>query len=280
MAKEETTDSKNKSKAPTAPGQNTGAVGAEKIIPYGHEAPKTRQVERMFDSIAPAYDFMNTAMTFGLHRYWRRRTLRRALSAPGVKAAAQSRAGLKVLDVATGTGDLALWLADHLDRADITGLDLSEGMLAIARRKLADKPGKEGVKLDFRRGDCLHLDFADDSFDLITVAYGVRNFADLLAGYREMHRVLRPGGTAVILELSTPTSGIVKPFYNLYTRHVIPTVGRLVSKDVRAYSYLPESIAAVPQGAEMTAIMLEAGFAEARAIPLTFGVCTIYVAKK
>lgn len=124
------------------------------------------------------------------------------------------------------------------------------------------------------------MPFTDGAFDAVTCAYGVRNFADLPAGYREMHRVLRPGGTVVILELSTPRSKAVKPFYNLYTRHVIPTVGRMVSKDVRAYSYLPESIAAVPQGDEMVRIMLEAGFSSARAIPLTFGVCTIYVAKK
>lgn len=280
MAKEETKDSKYTSKAPTAPGQNTGAIGAEKIIPYGQEAPKTRQVERMFDSIAPAYDFMNTAMTFGLHRYWRRRTLRRALSAPGVKAAAQSRAGLKVLDVATGTGDLALWLADHLDRAAITGLDLSEGMLAIARRKLADKPGKEGVKLVFRRGDCLHLDFADDSFDLITVAYGVRNFEHLADGLREMRRVLRPGGTLCVLELSCPANPLMRFGYDLYSRRLIPAVGRMVSGDSEAYTYLPESIAACPQRGEMTALMEQAGLTDCTFRSMTLGVVTMYLGVK
>ena len=149
-------------------------------------------------------------------------------------------------------------------------------MIEIGRAKVAKEGLQEVVTLGI--GDCLLLPFTDASFDAVTCAYGVRNFADLLAGYREMHRVLRPGGRAVILELSTPTSPMVRPLYNFYTRHVIPTVGRLVSKDVRAYSYLPESIAAVPQGDAMTAIMLEAGFSQARAIPLTMGVCTIYEA--
>lgn len=241
----------------------------ERITPYGGEpGDKSRQVREMFDSIAPAYDFMNRAMTLGIDHLWRRRAV-------GLLRDCQHD---DILDIATGTGDLAIRLARELDPIAVTGVDLSEGMVEIGRAKVEKEGLADVVTLGI--GDCLLLPFTDGSFDAVTCAYGVRNFADLLAGYREMHRVLRPGGTAVILELSTPTSGIVKPFYNLYTRHVIPTVGRLVSKDVRAYSYLPESIAAVPQGSEMTAIMLEAGFAEARAIPLTFGVCTIYVAKK
>lgn len=235
--------------------------------PYGDgSGDKTRQVREMFDSIAPAYDFMNRAMTMGIDRLWRHKAVRLLRDCQHDD----------ILDIATGTGDLAIKLARELDPIAVTGVDLSEGMIEIGRAKVAKEGLQEVVTLGI--GDCLLLPFTDASFDVVTCAYGVRNFADLLAGYREMHRVLRPGGRAVILELSTPTSPMVRPLYNFYTRHVIPTVGRLVSKDVRAYSYLPESIAAVPQGDAMTAIMLEAGFSQARAIPLTMGVCTIYEA--
>lgn len=239
----------------------------ENITPYGDvSGDKTQQVREMFDSIAPAYDFMNRAMTMGIDHLWRRKAV----------SLLRDCQHDDILDIATGTGDLAIRLARELDPIAVTGVDLSEGMIEIGRSKVEKAGLSEVVTLGI--GDCLLLPFTDASFDVVTCAYGVRNFADLAAGYREMHRVLRPGGRAVILELSTPTSPVVKPLYNLYTRHIIPTVGRLVSKDVRAYSYLPESIAAVPQGDEMTAIMREAGFSEARAIPLTFGVCTIYVA--
>lgn len=242
-------------------------MDVERITPYGDgSGDKTRQVREMFDSIAPAYDFMNRAMTMGIDRLWRRKAVRLL----------RDWQHDDILDIATGTGDLAIKLARELDPIAVTGVDLSEGMIEIGRAKVAKEGLQEVVTLGI--GDCLLLPFTDASFDVVTCAYGVRNFADLLAGYREMHRVLRPGGRAVILELSTPTSPMVRPLYNFYTRHVIPTVGRLVSKDVRAYSYLPESIAAVPQGDAMTAIMLEAGFSQARAIPLTMGVCTIYEA--
>lgn len=222
----------------------------------------------MFDNIAPAYDFMNRAMTFGIDKLWRR---------SAVKLIA-SETHDDILDIATGTGDLAILLARKLDPLTVIGVDLSEGMIEIGRKKVLAEGLDDIVTLGI--GDCLQLPFPDASFDCITCAYGVRNFQNLLAGYREMHRVLRPGGMVVILELSTPRSAVVRPFYNLYTRHLIPTVGRLVSKDVRAYSYLPESIAAVPQGTEMTAIMTEAGFREAVHRPLTFGTCTIYTARK
>lgn len=242
-------------------------MDVERITPYGDgSGDKTRQVREMFDSIAPAYDFMNRAMTMGIDRLWRHKAVRLLRDCQHDD----------ILDIATGTGDLAIKLARELDPIAVTGVDLSEGMIEIGRAKVAKEGLQEVVTLGI--GDCLLLPFTDASFDVVTCAYGVRNFADLQAGYREMHRVLRPGGRAVILELSTPTSPMVRPLYNFYTRHVIPTVGRMVSKDVRAYSYLPESIAAVPQGDAMTAIMLEAGFSQARAIPLTMGVCTIYEA--
>lgn len=240
----------------------------EKINPYtGDSRHKSEQVREMFDAIAPAYDFMNRAMTFGIDRLWRRRAVRLMRDIPHAD----------VLDIATGTGDLAILMAEQLDGSHVTGVDLSEGMIEIGRRKVAEK-GLDG-RISLTTGDCLALPFPDNSFDCITCAYGVRNFENLAAGYKEMERVLRPGGLLVVLELSTPPSPVVKPFYSLYTRFLIPTVGRMVSKDTRAYSYLPESIAAVPQREEMCRVMRDAGLTDCRYIPLTFGTCTIYTAK-
>ena len=243
-------------------------VKAEKVNPYDDVRPKTEQVREMFDSIAPAYDFMNRAMTFGIDRLWRRRAVKML----------RDVAHDEILDVATGTGDLALLLARRLHPKSVTGIDLSEQMLDIARKKNAKANVEADIK--FYAADCLALPMADESFDCVTVAYGVRNFEHLKDGYREMLRVLRPGGTLCVIELSTPTSAVVRPLYKFYTRRIIPFVGRLVSKDVRAYSYLPESIAAVPQRDEMTALMLESGFETATFRSLTFGTCTIYLGKK
>lgn len=240
----------------------------ESVNPYSDSRHKSEQVKDMFDSIAPAYDFMNRAMTFGIDKLWRR---------AAVKILQHERHD-DILDIATGTGDLAIMIAKMLDPLSVIGVDLSAGMIEIGRKKVSEAGLDDIVSLGI--GDCLQLPFTDNSFDCITCAYGVRNFQDLQAGYNEMHRVLRTGGIVVILELSTPRSPIVKPFYNLYTRYVIPNVGRLVSKDVRAYTYLPESIAAVPQGEQMTAIMTRAGFSDVKFIPMTFGTCTIYIGRK
>lgn len=241
----------------------------EEINPYLHDGQsKTEQVREMFDNIAPAYDFMNRAMSFGLHRLW----LRRAVKALGAGAP------LDVLDVATGTADVAISIARKYPQTRLSGIDLSEGMLERGRQKV--KEAGLGGRIRLRQADCLHLPFADGSFDAVSVAYGVRNFERLADGYREMLRVLRPGGTLTVIELSTPPSRLVRPFYNFYTRHIIPLMGRLVSKDVRAYSYLPESIAAVPQRDGMTSLMAGCGFADAAYRKLTFGVCTLYTARK
>lgn len=243
-------------------------VKAEKINPYDDNRSKSEQVREMFDSIAPAYDFMNRAMTFGIDKLWRAKAVKMI----------RNHSPRQILDIATGTGDLAIKLARELPKVKIAGVDLSEGMIEIGRKKVAEAGLDERVEM--MTGDCLSLPMADGSYDCVTVAYGVRNFERLLQGYREMLRVLRPGGMLCVIELSTPTSAIVKPLYKIYTRYIIPAVGRMVSKDVRAYSYLPESIAAVPQGDYMLAIMREAGFTDTRHRPLTFGTCTIYTASK
>lgn len=241
----------------------------EHINPYaGDNRNKAEQVREMFDNIAPAYDFMNRAMTFGIDRSWRKKAIK-MLAAKNPTS---------ILDVATGTGDLAILMAQRTDARSITGIDLSEGMIEIGHKKVLQAGLSERITL--QAGDCLNLPMADDTFDAVTVAYGVRNFENLLAGYREMLRVLRPGGTLTVIELATPTSTIIRPLYSLYTRWIIPTVGRLVSKDVRAYSYLPESIAAVAQRDEMTALMAEAGFSDTTWRSLTFGTCMIYTGQK
>lgn len=243
-------------------------IEAEKITPYDNTRSKTVQVKDMFDSIAPAYDFMNRMMTLGIDRLWRAKAVRMLKEA---RTAA-------ILDVATGTGDLAMMLMDKLNPDSLTGIDLSPNMISRAITK-ARNAGFEH-RTTFQVADCLALPFDTSSFDCVTVAYGVRNFEHLDQGYREMLRVLRPGGTLCVIELSTPTSPLVLPFYKFYTRHIIPLVGKIVSHDVRAYSYLPESIAAVPQGDRMLSLMREAGFSECSFTPLTFGVCTIYLARK
>lgn len=243
-------------------------TNCENINPYDDNRPKTEQVREMFDSIAPAYDFMNRAMTFGIDKLWRRRA---------VKMIAK-HAPKRILDIATGTGDLAIRLAKSLKPESVVGVDLSEQMLAIGQEKVK-KEGLAGV-VSLSPADCMHLPFENGIFDCVTVAYGVRNFEHLQQGYEEMHRVLRRGGVLCVIELSTPTSPLVKPFYKAYTKWIIPAVGRLVSKDVRAYSYLPESIATVPQGENMLALMKNAGFSQCSFAPLTFGTCTIYIAVK
>lgn len=244
-------------------------MDCESVNPYTSDSRnKSLQVREMFNNIAPAYDFMNRAMTFGIDRRWRRKAVDMLRRHPHAT----------ILDVATGTGDLAILLARRTDARSITGIDLAEGMIEVGRKKIADAGLSERITL--QTADCLNLPMPDGSFDAVTVAYGVRNFENLLAGYREMLRVLRPGGTITVIELSTPASRFVRPFYKFYTRFIIPAVGRFVSKDIRAYSYLPESIAAAPQRSDMTALMEKAGFTDTAFRSLTLGTCCIYTAHK
>lgn len=251
-----------------------GLSGAELVIPYDDRRHKGAQVEEMFDSIAPAYDFMNTAMTMGLHRVWRSKALKAAAAQLG------SHPVHDILDIATGTGDVAFELHKRYPLATVVGVDLSEGMLAIADKKLRNAPGSARSHISFEQGDSLSLRFADNSFDLITVAYGVRNFEHLDRGLCEMARVLRPGGTLCIIELSCPTNPVTLGLYKLYTTTLIPGMGRLISGDSRAYSYLPESIAAAPQRAALTRLMEEAGLHGCTWHSMTMGVITYYLATK
>ncbi len=241
---------------------------AEEIKPYNDETDKTSQVRDMFDSIAPAYDVMNRTMTLGIDRWWRRVAVKMLRRYPH----------RRILDVATGTGDLALLLDKKLHPERVVGIDLSEGMLRIAREKAAKSGAAERIQFEVQ--DCLSMTFADSSFDAVTVAYGVRNFEHLEAGFREMYRVLAPGGTLCVIELSTPEHFPFKQLYKFYTYTLIPFIGRLVSKDRSAYSYLPRSVAAVPQGSAMLDIFLRAGFRHCYCRPLTFGACTVYIGVK
>ena len=183
-----------------------------------------------------------------------------------------------MLDVATGTGDFAIALQRRLAPCSVTGIDLSQGMLDVARRKVDDRG--LGDSFTFEQGDCLALPYPDDSFDAVTVAFGVRNFEHLDLGYQQMHRVLRKGGMMCVVELSTPQNRLTRWFYDLYTLHIIPRIGALKSGDANAYRYLPQSIAAVPQGEQMLQLMRDAHFSYCHCRTLTFGTCSIYTAVK
>lgn len=240
----------------------------EEIKPYSADGRKAVQVEEMFDHIAPAYDRLNHTLSLGIDRNWRRRAI------DWLKPACPQR----IMDVATGTGDFAIQACRDLHPKELIGTDISEGMMEIGREKVK-KEGLEG-KITFAREDCTALSFADGTFDAVTVAFGVRNFEDLDKGLSEICRVLEPGGRMVILELSVPETFPMKQLYAVYSKLVIPTLGKLLSKDRAAYTYLPRSIRAFPQGKQMTEIIRKAGFGQAGFKRLTFGICTLYTAVK
>lgn len=239
----------------------------EKIKPYNKEEEKTPQVERMFNSIAHSYDRLNHLFSLNIDRAWRRKTIEALLPYPHQN----------ILDIATGTGDFALLSAKMLKPAQVVGADISEGMMDVAREKVK-KTGLEGV-ITFRKEDCLNLTFPSRSFDAVTVAYGVRNFSDLDRGLKEMLRVLKGGGHAAILELTAPARFPMRQLFWLYSHVVMRGVGALVSRDSKAYDYLPASMEAFPQGEQMRAILLKAGFENVRFRRFTFGLSTMYIAQ-
>ena len=240
----------------------------ESIKPYNEEEKKSVQVERMFDNIAPAYDQLNHTLSWGIDKSWRKKAIH------WLKPFNPQR----MMDVATGTGDFAIQACRVLNPKELIGTDISEGMMNVGRQKVKEA-GLES-RISFAKEDCTALSFPNNHFDAITVAFGVRNFEDLDKGLKEMHRVLNDNGKLVILELSEPEWFPMKQLYALYSKVVIPTLGKLLSKDRSAYTYLPQSIKAFPQGEVMREIILKAGFSEARFKRLTLGICTLYTATK
>lgn len=239
----------------------------EAINPYS-DGEKAVQVEQMFDNIAPTYDTLNHRLSWNIDRSWRRKAI-------GQLARFQPQ---RLLDIATGTGDFVIMAAQMLKPERLVGADISEGMLEIGRQK-AEKAGLSEI-IAFEKQDCLALTYQDESFDAVTAAFGIRNFADLDKGLAEMCRVLKTGGHLSIIELTSPVSFPMKQLFRVYSHTVLPVYGRLISHDTSAYSYLTRTIEAFPQGEQMVDILQKAGFREAGFKRLTFGICTMYYATK
>ena len=239
----------------------------ETIKPY-HNGSKAEQVEQMFDNIAPTYDQLNHRLSWDIDRGWRRKAIKQL----------EPYKPQTMIDIATGTGDFAILAAKMLQPQQLIGADISEGMMEIGRQKVK-KAALDNI-ISFERQDCLNLSYPDNTFDAVTAAFGIRNFADLDCGLSEMCRVLKKGGHLSIVELTTPVSFPMKQLFHLYAHSVLPVYGRLISKDTSAYSYLTKTIEAFPQGERMVEILKKAGFAEAQFKRLTFGICTMYFATK
>lgn len=241
---------------------------SKKVTPYkDSQLTKKKQVEQMFDNISDNYDGLNRVISMGTDVSWRKK----------VVAAVAATNPDSILDIATGTGDLAIQMA-NTGANRIVGLDLSDGMLSVGRKKIAAK--ELDVEIEMIQGDSENLPFEADSFDAITVAFGVRNFENLELGLSEIFRVLKPGGIFVVLETSVPTRFPFKQGYKIYSSMILPAIGKLFSKDKDAYSYLSESAASFPYGKEFNNILSKIGFTNVRDLPQTLGVSTIYIASK
>ncbi|HVW98070.1 MAG TPA: bifunctional demethylmenaquinone methyltransferase/2-methoxy-6-polyprenyl-1,4-benzoquinol methylase UbiE [Mucilaginibacter sp.] len=239
------------------------------ITPYHHQqGTKKEQVADMFNNISKTYDFLNHFLSLGIDIIWRKKA---------INELKKDKPQL-ILDVATGTGDFAFEALSILKPSKIIGVDISQGMLNVAQQKIEKK--RLSDKFEVRMGDSEKLLFDASTFDAVTVAYGVRNFENLEAGLADINRVLKPGGKAVILEFSKPKIFPVKQLYNFYFNYITPSIGKLFSKDARAYTYLPESVAAFPEGKTFTGLMEKVGFKHTKHRPLAFGICSIYTGVK
>lgn len=242
--------------------------GQEKIKPYGGQGDKGELVEEMFDNIAPTYDTLNHRLSWNIDKQWRKKAILQLLPFHPKT----------MLDIATGTGDFAILSVRTLNPDKLIGADISDGMMSIARQKVAGQRLQDVIS--FQREDCLALSFGDNTFDAVMSAFGIRNFKNLDKGLAEMYRVLKPGGHLSIVELTTPVSFPMCMLFKIYSRMFLPLYGRIISKDKDAYRYLIATIEAFPQGEEMIRVLRKMGFAKASFKRLTFGICTIYQAEK
>ena len=237
--------------------------------PYNEEQSKKEQVEQMFDNIAPTYDKLNHIMSLNIDRVWRRRVMRIVRRAKAHK----------IMDVATGTGDLAIAMAKRVDRTQILGVDLSEEMLAVARRKVEKQGLEERIML--QKGDAENLDMVtSESIDVATVAFGVRNFENIERGLSEIYRTLKPGGKLVVLEFSMPKNRVVRWVYSQYAHRLLPRIGGMISKDKQAYTYLPDSVEEFPSPERFAQILRSVGFKSVKNRSQSFGIAYIYDATK
>ena len=238
------------------------------VVPYKDKnGSKKEQVAEMFDNISPKYDLLNHLLSGGVDIYWRKKA---------IKLLRKQQPKI-ILDIASGTGDFAIE-ALSLHPEKIIGVDISEGMLAVGREKII-KLGKQDI-ITLQSGDSESLTFANNYFDAVIVSFGVRNFQNLLAGLTEMNRVMKSDGTCVVVEFSKPKRFPFKQLYNFYFKYILPLIGSTVSKDSSAYTYLPESVQAFPDGEAFLEIFKKAGFKNTKCTPLTFGICTIYTGQK
>jgi demethylmenaquinone methyltransferase / 2-methoxy-6-polyprenyl-1,4-benzoquinol methylase len=243
--------------------------GHDAIVPFRDSGEsKKRQLESMFDKIAFRYDFLNRFLSAGIDVRWRRKAIE--LLAPDQPK--------KILDVATGTGDFAITCYKMLKPELITGIDISEGMLEVGRKKVENLGLSDQILL--LKGDSEAIFFGDNSFDAVTVAFGVRNFENLERGLSEIRRVLKPGGKLIVLEFSKPSLPVFKNLYNLYMRFVTPKVGKLISKNNDAYQYLNDSVQQFPEKKTFTQILNKSGYRNSFYKTLSLGICTIYCSEK
>jgi len=246
---------------------NANSIRKMTVTPYNKETGKKEQVAEMFNNISHRYDFLNHFLSMGIDKLWRRKV---------VKLMRQGNPN-KVLDIATGTADLAIE-ASKIANTQITGIDISEGMLTVGRKKIETLNLQHRIALSL--ADSENLPFESQSFDAITCGFGVRNFEHLDLGLAEMYRVLKPGGRVLILEFSKPENFPIKQLYNFYFSAILPFFGKIISKDNSAYTYLPESVKAFPYGKEFIAKLTNCGFNLLKEYKLSFGIASIYWAEK